>query len=82
MKHHQGGGTRIRAVTVDYSHEPHEKTRNINFSFMIIHRYHDQKYPLLEIKLIYSINLAAFQTRGVAPMKLDQNIVISRGSGF
>ena len=72
MKLHSRGGTRIRAKTDNFSHETHEKTRNIIFIFVRFRGFRGQQYLINEIKFLYwsDWTLAA---SGGAYMKLPQN---------
>ena len=52
MKLHSSCGARIRAKTDNFSHETHEKTRNIIFIFVRFRGFRGHQYPIKEIMFL------------------------------
>ena len=50
MKLHSSFGVRIRATIDNFSHETHEKTRNIIFIFVRFRGFRGQQYSIQEIQ--------------------------------
>ena len=53
MKLRCSSGARFRATGDNYSHETHEKTRNIIFIFVPFRGFRGHQYPIKEIKFLY-----------------------------